>query len=211
MGHNETVMCVEGQVVSLVYPDEGLILTDLNELARMLCSTNVWFIPRPVAEDNPKYRQIIPYVILRCGDLIGTYRRTPHGGESRLHESYSIGFGGHIGLRDVVLDGEEIDAWSTVECASVREVGEEVQVFSLQRQTLLGVIVDNSTRVSRVHVGIAQVWDLAETHLKSLESAVTECRFLPADELEALALESWSTLCARALDSVDYSSNVITY
>ena len=52
--------------------------------------------PRPEMEEDPSYRQIIPYVVLTRGDEVLVLRRLKKGGEKRLHGLLSIGVGGHI-------------------------------------------------------------------------------------------------------------------
>ncbi|HBR08365.1 MAG TPA: hypothetical protein DD735_05640, partial [Clostridiales bacterium] len=64
------------------------------------------FIPRPDAEQDPGYKQIIPYVALVRGDEAFLLRRLKKGGEKRLHGMLSLGVGGHINPVDG--DGAEV-------------------------------------------------------------------------------------------------------
>ena len=41
--------------------------------------------PRSEVEDDPSLKQIIPYVVLRCGDSVFCYTRGKSQGEARLH------------------------------------------------------------------------------------------------------------------------------
>lgn len=43
------------------------------------------FRPRPEMEEDPSYRQIIPYVVLTRGEEVFVLRRLKKGGEARLH------------------------------------------------------------------------------------------------------------------------------
>jgi predicted NUDIX family phosphoesterase len=55
------------------------------------------FKRRGCMEENPSFKQLIPYVIVTNeNNEILMYKRSTKGGESRLHNVYSIGFGGHI-------------------------------------------------------------------------------------------------------------------
>lgn len=67
------------------------------------------FLPRPQAEEDPSYRQIIPYALVRHAQKFFLMRRTKGGGEARLHNLYTLGVGGHINPEDVggnpVLEG----------------------------------------------------------------------------------------------------------
>ena len=59
------------------------------------------FLERPTAEKDPMFKQIIPYVLIEHRGRILAYQRTAKGNESRLHNKYSIGFGGHINDTDL--------------------------------------------------------------------------------------------------------------
>ncbi len=48
------------------------------------------------AEEDTAFKQPIPYVVIRRGTEIYSYERLKGGGESRLHQKLSIGFGGHM-------------------------------------------------------------------------------------------------------------------
>jgi predicted NUDIX family phosphoesterase len=54
----------------------------------------------PYCEGNPYFLQLIPYIVVTCKKEENThifyYRRSKGGGESKLHDMYSIGFGGHV-------------------------------------------------------------------------------------------------------------------
>ena len=51
---------------------------------------------RSEAEVNEAYRQPIPYVVITDGDKVLLYSRTKAGGEAKLFDRCSIGFGGHM-------------------------------------------------------------------------------------------------------------------
>lgn len=87
---------------------------------------------RAALERNPKYRQILPYKVLRQNGKIVAYRRLKAGGESRLYGLLSIGFGGHVDLEDAVCyAGSEaarstVDLETTIRASSAREISQEV-------------------------------------------------------------------------------------
>ncbi|HEX3726659.1 MAG TPA: phosphoesterase, partial [Pirellulales bacterium] len=61
--------------------------------------------PRHEVEQDPSFKQLIPYVILRYCDSRGQqfifqYTRGKGQGEQRLHSKKSIGVGGHISSDD---------------------------------------------------------------------------------------------------------------
>src|SRR5262245_47896142 len=58
------------------------------------------FRPRYEVETDPSFKQLIPYIVLKCGELVFQYRRGSSGTEKRLEALRSIGIGGHISEAD---------------------------------------------------------------------------------------------------------------
>ena len=48
---------------------------------------------RAEVEDDPSWKQVIPYVVLRDRGSLFLMRRTRAGSDARLHERYSVGIG----------------------------------------------------------------------------------------------------------------------
>jgi predicted NUDIX family phosphoesterase len=199
----ETVLCLETSAVSGRLVSTGFIPTGQSEADEFLTSGDSWFAPRNIIEHREDYRQVIPYVILRHNDAVVLYRRTPKGGESRLHGLYSMGFGGHVGLGDVVLNGDALDVRSTLEHAVLRELDEEVRHAPVTGREVIGLIYDDKDAVSRVHLGLVQIWDIAEPYATSAEDAVAECALIPIADLPGYLdrMEGWSRLCADFISS----------
>ncbi|MGH2356937.1 MAG: NUDIX domain-containing protein, partial [Candidatus Limnocylindria bacterium] len=76
----------------------GLVRTDAGALAdlRLAIASHGRYLPRPEAETDPTFKQVIPYVLVRDGDLVFLMERTDAGGDARLHRKASIGVGGHL-------------------------------------------------------------------------------------------------------------------
>ena len=68
-----------------------------------LALAHMEFAPRSEVETNPAYKQFIPYCILRHGTRLICYRRSSAGSETRLHGLYSIGWGGHVNSRVLLM------------------------------------------------------------------------------------------------------------
>lgn len=164
-------------------PDTNAFLAQARTLGR--------FVDREEAEATPAWKQWIPYCMLRCGDWSQTgdergvlaVQRTKKGGETRLHESWSIGLGGHIEPEDVAPTAaggaNELQAgiaqlgWTGTEsgpteahaffaAALARELSEELILPGLGQTPaprLLGLINDDSTEVGKVHAGLAYCID----------------------------------------------------
>ncbi|MBU0515732.1 MAG: hypothetical protein KJ621_13265, partial [Proteobacteria bacterium] len=61
------------------------------------------WLPRAEVENDPNFKQIIPYLVLSFGGLVFRYRRGKRGAERRLHAKFSLGLGGHVNPGDETL------------------------------------------------------------------------------------------------------------
>ena len=135
---------------ALIEPFQGFQATelDLPRLATLLAEVGE-FRPRGPAEEDPSFKQIIPYVHVRSADRHLLLERLPTQGESRLHHLFSIGVGGHVepepGNTPLLVAGLS------------REIIEELEVDRVDSGALrlLGFLNDDRTPVGRVHFGIA--------------------------------------------------------
>jgi len=145
--------------------------------------------PREQAEEDPSFKQLIPYVVFRSGRQVFRYVRGRRGGESRLHELHSIGVGGHIAAGDVSLFE------NVYEAGMRREIAEEVEAPpGAEPPRVVGLINDDSTPVGRVHFGVVHIWELPVPELRRREGALVRAGFAPLAELaaERERFESWS-------------------
>src|SRR5271166_5949483 len=69
-------------------------------LAALLVPELMQYRPRSEVEDDPGFKQIIPYVVFRCDNAIFCYTRGKSQGEVRLHRLRSLGVGGHVAEED---------------------------------------------------------------------------------------------------------------
>jgi predicted NUDIX family phosphoesterase len=155
------------------------------------------FRPRYEVETDPSFKQLIPYIVLKCGDLVFHYRRGSSGTEKRLEALRSIGIGGHISEADAA-GGD--NAYQT---GMMRELTEEVNVGCAFRERCVGFINDDRTPVGSVHLGVVHVFELESPSAHSREDALANAGFAPwtALLLEAGQFETWSQFCLEALTS----------
>jgi len=111
-------------------------------LGELFDERHISFRPRAEVEQDPGFKQLIPYVILRHTAADGTqqvfqYTRGRGQGEGRLHSKRSVGIGGHISDADVDGDG------STYDEGMRRELDEEVAIDSPYTQQCVGLINDD--------------------------------------------------------------------
>lgn len=96
-------------------------------------------------ENDPSYKQIIPYMVFRFMDRYFLMQRSGQGGEARLYNRYSLGIGGHINKQD--LAGATIMEWAR------REFDEEVDYRGQFTFKALGLLNDDTDEVGQVHLG----------------------------------------------------------
>ncbi|QDT38428.1 phosphoesterase [Stratiformator vulcanicus] len=153
------------------------------------------FLPRSEAEEDPSYKQLIPYCIFMCGDTVFQYTRGSGVGEARLKAKRSIGVGGHISKEDAA-GGQ--DPYKT---GLARELTEEVEYPADHSEQIVGLINDDETPVGKVHLGVVHLFQVKEPKVRPLESTMTDVGFVSPAMLarEFDRLETWSQICLKHL------------
>src|ERR1700728_3318445 len=105
MATEERVLCFERKLLEEMGVFQGLSLEVEKYLPALTSTAQLVYLNRSDAEQDKRYKQLIPYVLLICNDKILRYRRGKAGGEKRLHGLYSVGIGGHISEEDHHLPG----------------------------------------------------------------------------------------------------------
>lgn len=190
----EKVLVVKTGLLSPFIAGKSGLLTEHNDEILKIIINEHEFIPRPDAENDPGYKQIIPYVVLRRGDEIFTTRRLNKGGESRLHGRISIGIGGHINPVD------ETDKAAVLMKGLERELDEEVSIEQRGELVPKGVINDDTNGVGTVHLGLCFEMEVAgEVSVKETEKL--EGAWMTVSELESNydSMESWTQIAFNAL------------
>jgi predicted NUDIX family phosphoesterase len=187
--HQEHIISVFADVAA---PSTRLI----DSAAVNIESKDVVIMQRALLETNPKFRQLIPYVVVKQGDKYLAYERSKSGGESRLHNLFSIGIGGHVDAVDAVYNDKGVfQLTDTLRTGMYRELHEELGLTEIDflGMTTIGYLSKDVTPVDEVHLGIVLVAEVhADLVITSKEDALNLAGFLTADELAKLNLESWS-------------------
>jgi predicted NUDIX family phosphoesterase len=152
---------------------------------------------RSEAEQDKRFKQLIPYVLLICGDKILRYRRGKGGQETRLHGLYSVGIGGHISEEDHGLFSHDRGYQEGMR----RELMEEVAVDA-GNQPAVAAINDDSTEVGQVHFGVVHIVRVSEESVAGGRIGIVGPEFIPmaAATKEPAGYESWSRFCLENLD-----------
>ena len=170
-------------------PADGAALDTL----RVAVMTHGMYLDRPVAEDDPSHKQLIPYVVVRDGASVFLMHRTDAGGDPRLHGRASIGVGGHLNPVD---EGED-----ALMAGLRREWDEELVTDWEPRFELVGLLNDDTNPVGAVHLGVVFTVEADGRAVAVREHDKLVGAFAVADEVAASweRLETWSSLVAREL------------
>ena len=151
------------------------------------------FLERPVAEENPDFKQLIPYVVVRDNERLFLMERTDAGGDVRLHGKASIGVGGHL---------NPVDTGDDPLLAGLRREWAEELIADWEPQfALVGLLNDDSNPVGAVHLGVVFSVEAAGRPVEVREHDKLRGRFVPPSEVFAAwdRLEAWSQLVAGVL------------
>ena len=199
MAQDEQILVVERKVFENAGAFNGLVLDVQKYLDKLFVPGAPRFMPRPKAEIDPSYKQLIPYVIMTCQGKYLSYVRGKRAGETRLVAKRSIGIGGHINPIDWTLFSA--DPYKTYLEAVQREVAEEVSVETKYKDRVVALLNDDSNEVGQVHLGIVHLWILDEPKVERREQMITQMGFMTLPELQAVrdTMETWSQICFDGL------------
>jgi predicted NUDIX family phosphoesterase len=144
----------------LTYKKKGLIKGN-NEVLRRIVQNGL-FLRRSELEEDPSFKQIIPYAIIsnkeperggaRRSQSFYLFRRRPGQTEKRLHNKFSLGVGGHMNPAGSMKSEEQylIDELK-------RELFEEVRLTNgcfIEDIEFIGFINDDTIPVGTFHIGL---------------------------------------------------------
>jgi predicted NUDIX family phosphoesterase len=191
--HSERVLVVPAAEFDRLGRFQGFSGEAERYLGHLLTPELAQFRPRSEVEDDPGFKQIIPYVVFRSGDLVFCYTRGKSQGEARLHRLRSLGVGGHVAEADA--DGRAtLDAY---ELALRRELDEEVAIQSDGSIRRVGLINDDSNSVGQVHLGVVHLYELQQPAVTPREDGLAGAEFLALAQIRELRsqFETWSQIC----------------
>jgi predicted NUDIX family phosphoesterase len=196
---DENVLVIRRSLFDQLGSFQGLNFEPAKYINMLLSRGNNFFFPRAQAENDPAYKQIIPYVLLAFKNKVLYYVRGKKAGEQRLVAKGSIGIGGHMNETDESLFALDEQAYRT---GVEREVNEEIEINTPFQDRIVALLNDDTTEVGQVHLGIVHIFHLAEQKVEKREAMITNLSFLTRAELVARreSLESWSQICVDSLD-----------
>jgi predicted NUDIX family phosphoesterase len=184
----EQVLCVKREDI---FPDGAWhgFVSDRLERHQAVIREHHFFMARAKVEDDPNYQQIIPYVVFRHGESYFLTHRLRASSERRLRKQYSLGVGGHINPGD-------LDAGDPIQDGLKREWEEEVIYDGSFEAKLIGLLNDDSSPVSKVHLGVVFLvdGDTPNIAIRETEKLAGELLTLQEMRIFYLGMESWSQM-----------------
>lgn len=162
----------------------GLNIED-NSSIESIITTHQEFLPRSLMEQDPTYKQIIPYVIYHYNGTYFVMQRTSNASEQRLKNKFSLGIGGHVRMEDV--EGKAIIDWAE------REFHEEIDYQGTLILEPVGFLNDDTNPVGQVHLGFV-ILAHGNTDQIKVKSELKSGYLMTLSEIESLStqLETWS-------------------
>ena len=151
------------------------------------------FLPRPAMEEDPLYKQIIPYLIFKFQNHYFLMQRKSTSSEQRLKNKYSLGIGGHMRQEDM-QHAKTIFDWAH------REFQEEIDYQGSFTIKTLGMLNDDSNPVGQVHVGLVLLLE-GDCDAIKVRSELKSGQLLTIHELQTHYddMESWSQIIFKEI------------
>lgn len=160
------------------------------------------FLPRYQMEEDPSYKQIIPYLVFCHEGKYFLMQRNSTASEKRLQSKRSLGIGGHIRKED--LQEKDIIGWAK------REFAEEIDYKGSIDIKPLGIINDESNDVGKVHIGFAFLLEGDSSDI-AIRSELKSGELLTIDECMTHydSMETWSQLVFDHLQKMKKEKGVM--
>ncbi len=193
--HTESILVVSREQLFAKYDAwHGIEKHNINEFISCI-QTHQEYHPRYLMETNPRYKQIIPYIIFTHNNNYFLMQRAEKASEARLKSKYTLGIGGHMRKED--MTGSTLFDWAR------REFYEEVyysgEITSFE---VLGIINDDTNEVGQVHLGIALLAHGNSSDIR-VKSELAHGVLASKEECQTLfnSMEGWSQFAFKALQN----------
>jgi predicted NUDIX family phosphoesterase len=192
---DEKILVVAREKILRDKPFDGFLPTkNFVDEYQCLIEANKKFLWRSEVENDPLYKQIIPYLVFRNNGKIFVMQRKSTASETRLQSKYSLGIGGHIRAEDMA--NKSLFDWAA------REFDEEVEYRGAFQIKPIGLINDDSDAVGQVHIGLVFLLEGDSSEIK-IRDEHKSGQLLTVEECDALYsnMENWSQLVFDFLKS----------
>lgn len=199
--YQEPILVVKRSILMDQTAWKGIKAICFDEVSDLI-KRNQEFFPRGIMEQDPYYKQIIPYIIFEYQDSYFLMKRKADATEKRLASHYTLGIGGHIRQEDMTHDS--IVSWAE------REFHEEVNYSDSYSVEVIGLINDDFIPVGQFHVGLGIIFK-GTTNNISIKSELQEGSLIPLEECMHFHkdMETWSQLVLNYLLDCKYGSTTV--
>lgn len=200
---DEMILVVPTNLLHKIGIFQGFTTNHQKYLPRLLNPDVLEFRRRGDMEKDPSYKQLIPYCLLQCRDMLFQYTRKGQS-EQRLEAMRSIGIGGHVSEADAAETPGEPDSGPYLRGLS-REFAEELILpTGVSGGDCIGLLNDDSAEVHSVHLGIVHLFRCKNPDVTPRENTLVDAGFRPIAEIlqDADKFENWSQLCLQGIYNV---------
>jgi len=174
------------------YNEKGLI-PEKGEILKKIVQEGL-FRRRSELEEDPSYKQIIPYGVITCEDSFYLLKRSSGQREKRLHNLFTLGAGGHMNPGG---NEEPDEQYLTNELR--RELSEEVRLLSdccIKDIEFKGFINDDTIAVGRFHIGLLYIIRVSNKEICINEKDKMTAEWVTRSNLSEFyeGMETWSRI-----------------
>ena len=182
----EKILVVEAEAIP---HQEGVFARTEGEILELISRHGSYQVRNNELEGDVRFKQVIPYIVVKSEDKYLFATRSSDGSESRLRGKGLIGFGGHVRAEDV--EGKSLVEWGQRELEEELEAKSEV--LSIEFRGIINRLADD---VDLVHVGLLIVVEVGGQNVEIREKEkFDEPEWLSLGELKKTGhLEGWSQL-----------------
>lgn len=181
----------------LNYQEKGVIKAlDVDIMDKLLLDGV--FRPRNILEEDPSYKQIIPYAVICHGNEVYMFRRLNKQTEARLHNKCSLGVGGHMNPYGEKIDIDYLHHELEREMHEEVKLGEDCEIVDMKP---VGFINDDLSEVGKVHLGVLYHITVSNNHIEINETEKMTGEWVAISDLASYYsnMETWSQLYCKLI------------
>lgn len=181
----------------LNYQEKGVIKAlDVDIMDKLLL--HGVFRPRNILEEDPSYKQIIPYAVICYGNEVYMFRRLNKQTEARLHNKCSLGVGGHMNPYGDKIDIDYLHHELEREMHEEVKLGEGCEIVDMKP---VGFINDDLSEVGKVHLGVLYHITVSNNHIEINETEKMTGEWVAISDLAKYYsnMETWSQLYCKLI------------
>lgn len=197
--YTEQILAIPTEAVwkILNYQEKGVIKAlDVNIMDKLLC--HGVFRPRNVLEEDPSYKQVIPYAVICNDDDVYMFRRLNKQTEARLHNKCSLGVGGHMNPYGDIIDTNYLHHELSREMYEEVKLDDNCKVVGMKP---IGFINDDLSEVGKVHLGVLYQITVSNKYIEINETEKMTGEWINKYDLAEFYsnMETWSQLYCRLI------------